>query len=474
MRALGQRPAVLVAALTGVLLLVVSGRYGYHRDELYFVQAGHHLAWGYPDQPPLVPLVARLMTALAPDSLTVLRLPSALLAMAAVLLAGAMARRLGASRSGELLAALATALSGFVLAMGHTLSTSTFDLVGWTIVTYLLVRLLQGADRRLWLLAGLVAGLTMQANVLVGFLLAGFVVAVLAAGPRAVLRSAWPWSAAALALLLALPYLVWQASHGWPQLDVANGIAHGDSGSSAPRAAFVPLVLLQTGPFLAPIWITGLVRLWRDPRVRCLAVTFVVLLVVFVALGGKPYYLAGLFPLLFAAGSQPLLDKVWRWVVPALLVLSLPVLLITLPVLPVRSSQPAIDVNYDLGETIGWPQFTSQVAAAYERLPAGTVIVTGNYGQAGAVDRYGPALGLPHAFSGHNGYGLWGRPPGASPALMIGIDPDLLETSCASLRTVGRIHSAYAIDNDEDGTALSYCVPAHTWHDLWPSFRHIG
>lgn len=474
MRALGRQPAVLVAGIAGVLLVALSGRYGYHRDELYFVEAGHHLAWGYPDQPPLVALVARVMSELAPGSLTMLRLPSALVAVAVICLSGAMARRLGARRSGELFAALATALSGFVLAMGHMLSTATLDLLGWTVLTYLLLRLLQGADRRLWLVAGVVAGVTLQANVLVGFLLVGFMVAVLSVGPRAMLRSAWPWSAATVALALAVPYLVWQGSHGWPQLDVASGIAHGDSGSSEPRAAFVPLVLLQAGPFLAPVWITGLVRLWRDPRLRSLAATFAVLLVAFVALGGKPYYLAGLCPLLLAAGAQPVIDTVWRWVVPVLVVLSLPVLLITLPVLPVRSSQPAIDVNYDLGETIGWPQFTRQVAAAYRELPAGAAIVTGNYGEAGAVDRYGPDLGLPHAHSGHNGYWLWGPPPGSVPALVIGVDPHLLHEACAELRTVGRLRSADDIDNDEDGTTLSSCVPARSWRELWPSFKHFG
>lgn len=474
MRALGRQPAVLVAGLTGLLLLALSGRYGYHRDELYFVEAGHHLAWGYPDQSPLVPVVARLMTVLAPGSLTMLRLPSALVAVAVVALAGAMARRLGASRRGELFAALATALSGFVLAMGHMLSTATLDLLGWTVLSYLFLVLLQGGDRRLWLVAGVVAGVTLQANVLVGFLLLGFVVAVLSVGPRGLLRSAWPWFAAALALLLAAPYLVWQGSHGWPQLDVADAIAHGGSGSSEPRSAFVPLVLLQAGPFLAPVWIAGLVRLWREPRIRSLGATFVVLLVVFVAVGGKPYYLAGLYPLLLAAGAQPLLDKVWRWVVPVLLVLSLPVLVIALPVLPVRSSEPAIAVNYDLGETIGWPQLVRQVAAAYRALPDGTAIVTSNYGQAGAVDRYGPDVGLPHAYSGHNGYGLWGPPPGASPALMIGGDPDLLGRSCATLRTVGTLRNAYGIDDDENGTTLTYCVPARSWRELWPSFRHLG
>jgi hypothetical protein len=474
-RVLEERPELAVSAALGVLLLLTSGRYGYHRDELYFLAAGHHLAWGYPDQPPLVPAVARLMAALLPDSPTPLRLPSTLVAMVVVALSGAMARLLGARRDGRLLAATATAISGFVLGTGHLLSTSTFDVLGWTLLTYLLLRLVQEGDPRLWLVAGLVAGVTMQANVLVGFLLAGFVAGVLLVGPRRLLRSPWPWAAAALALLIGLPYLVWQGQHDWPQLDVARGIAAGESGSSASRAGFVPLLLLEVGPWLLPIWLVGLVRLGRDRVLRCFAATFVLLLVVFVVAGGKPYYLAGLFPLLFAAGAQPFLDRVRRrWVTPALLVLSTPALVFTLPLLPVSAIDPVVAVNYDAGETIGWPRFTRQVAAAYDALPQGTAIVASNYGEAGAVDRYGGALGLPSAYSGHNGYAAWGRPPGSTPALVIGYDPALLADSCAETRTVGRLTSESDVDNDENGTVLTWCVPARPWRELWPSFTHLG
>jgi 4-amino-4-deoxy-L-arabinose transferase-like glycosyltransferase len=465
----------LVAALTGVVLLLVAGRYGYHRDELYFLQAGQHLSWGYPDQPPLVPFVARIVSAVAPGSLLALRLPSALIAASVVLLAGMIAQRLGAGRGGQVLAAASTAMSGVVLAMGHLLSTATLDLLGWTVVTYFIVRLLQGDDRRWWLVVGLVAGITMLANVLVAFLLAGFVVSVVLVGPRRLLLSRWPWGAAGIAVLLALPYVLWQAAHGWPQLEVAGNIAAGGSGTSTSRLLFLPLVVLQIGPWLLPLWLWGLVRLLRDTTLRSLGATFVVLLVVFWVTGGKPYYLAGLFPLLLAAGAQPFLDWApWRWMAPALVVLSAPVLLIALPLLPVRSAGIVVPVNYDVGETIGWPQLVRQVGSAYQRLPPGTAILAGNYGEAGAIDRYGPALGLPRAFSGHNAYGEWGHPPGTAPVLAVGIDPALLRQSCQELRPSGRLVNPYGIDNDENGTLLFYCVPGRPWQELWPRFRHLG
>lgn len=474
MRALLRQPATVVSVLLGVLLVATSGRYGYHRDELYFLEAGHHLAWGYPDQPPLVPLLARAMSAISPHSLVVLRLPATLAAVAVVLLAGAMARRLGAGRSGQLLAAAATAMCGFTLAMGHLLSTSTFDLLGWTLISYIVLRLVQGADSRWWLVAGVVAGLTLLANVLVGFLLVGLVVAITLVGPRSLLRSPWPWLAALVALAMAMPYLVWQADRGWPQLDVASAIAEGGSGSSSSRLGFVPLLLLEIGPFLLPIWVCGLVRLWRERQLRCFAVTFALLFCVFLVTAGKPYYLAGLIPLLLAAGSQPLLDRVGRWVTPVLLVLSVPALFITLPLLPVSAVDPVVAINYDAGETIGWPQLVRQVAAVRTQLPPDTPILTSNYGQAGAIDRFGPELGLPRAYSGHNGYAAWGHPPAALPALVIGGDPRQLGRMCTELRTLGRLSSPSDVDNDENGTRLSYCLPSESWESLWPRLTHVG
>jgi hypothetical protein len=449
-----RRPAVVIAATTGLVLLLVSGRYGYHRDELYFVAAGHHPAWGYPDQPPLTPLLARLMTAVAPHSLVVLRLPSTLSAAAVVLLAGLLADRLGARRSGELVASVATALCGFVLGVGHLLSTATTSLLGWVVVTYLVVRVQQGGDRRLWLLIGLVGGITFQANVLIGFLLVALAVTTLR-------REAL--IAGSVALLLGLPYLVWQGRHGWPQLDIAHNIAGGGSTSSVPRALFLPFIALQIGPWLLPIWVTGLVRVLRDNALRCLGLSFLLLTAAFLILGGKPYYLSGLIPVLLAAGAQPVVDWLPRRGPLWLLVLSTPALLVTLPVLPVSWTGPALAVDPDAGETIGWPGFAKQVEAQRP-----TLVVTGNYGEAGALQRY---TSLP-VYSGHNGYGLWAVPPGSATALTVGIDAALLVRACSVVVEVGRIDAP--VDNQEDGTVLSSCVPRRPWAQLWPGFRHFG
>jgi len=441
-------PAVVTAVVVGLVLFAVSGRYGYHRDELYFLAAGRHPAFGYPDQPPLVPLLARLFDT---GSLVVLRLPSDLMAAAVVLLTGLMAERLGAKRSGQWFASAAAALSGLVLGIGHLLSTATSELLGWVLITYLVLRVLQGGDRRLWLLVGLVGGLTFQANTLVGFLL----MALALARPR----DAGPWLAGGIALVIGSPYLLWQAQHDFPQLTVARDIAAGGSTSSVPRALFLVFVVLQIGPWLLPVWWTGLRRLLRDQTLRCFPLAFLGLAVVFVVLGGKPYYLGGLVPLLLAAGAQPVVDRTRRWVPAVLLVLSAPVLVGALPLLPVSGVGPVIALNPDAGNTIGWPSFAEQVSQH-----ASDVVITSNYGEAGALERYTSL----RVYSGHNGYGLWEIPPGSTPALLVGIRP----TFCTTSRIVGEIRMP--VDNDENGVMLRTCTPVAPWAQLWPQVRHIG
>ncbi|MCW2783729.1 MAG: glycosyltransferase family 39 protein [Marmoricola sp.] len=473
--AFARREVLLVAAGVGTLLLALSGRYGYHRDELYFLEAGKHLAWGYPDQPPLVPLLARLADSIAPGSLIVLRLPATLSAVAVVALTGLIARELGAARAAQVLAAIAAAVCGVVLATGHLLSTTTIALLGWVILTLVLVRALNGtATMRLWTFGGVVAGLTFQANPLVVALLVVFGLVTVALGPRALLTTPGPYAAAVIAVVIASPYVIWQAVHGLPQIDVARGISNGDSGTSSPRILFLPMQLLIVGPWLAPIWITGLVQLLRRPPLRALAATYIGLCVLFLVVGGKPYYLAGLYPLLLAAGAQPVLDRIHTRGAGALLVLSLPVIAVTLPVLPVQDTNPVINVNYDEGETIGWPGFVSQVADAYRSLPPGTAILTDNYGQAGAIDRYGADHDLPTAYSGHMAFAEWGPPRARTDSVLaIGIDPALLHRVFSTVEPVGELHNRWGIKNDENGTRLYACRGlTRPWNEVWPLFKH--
>jgi hypothetical protein len=480
--------ALIAGGVTAVLVAFASG-YGPHRDELYFIAAGRHLDWSYVDQGPLTPLIARTMSELGGGSLTVLRLPSALAAGATVLLTGLLALSLGGSRRAGVLAAACAAVASIVLFTGHTLGTSTFDLLCWTAVTWLVVRAVRGGEDRLWLAVGAVLGVGLLNKPLPAFLAAGLLAGVLIAGPRRLLGSPWVWAGAALALVLWSPWLIWQADHGWPQLDVSRAIASGGSTSSEAWWAVVPFQFLLVSPPLAPVWIAGLVRLFRDPAVRdvrFLAWAWVVLAIVFMATAGKPYYLAGLLPVLLAAGAGWVDGWLLRGraslrvvVVAVAVGLSAVIgLAVALPVLPASSAGPVIEVNEDVGETIGWPELARTVADVSRSLPAGAepMILARNYGEAGAIDRYGPALGLPRAYSGHNAYADWGPPPdGAAPVIAIGLRPAELAARLRGCRLVARIDNDAGIDNDERGAPVSVCSgPRRAWSREWGALRHLG
>ncbi|MGY1822679.1 glycosyltransferase family 39 protein [Geodermatophilus sp. SYSU D00079] len=486
--ALARAPLTALAAGVALLLVAVSGRYGYHRDELYFLRAGREAAFGYVDQPPLTPLLAAALDALAPGSLVALRVPSALAAGAVVVLTGLLAREFGGGRAAQLLAAAAIGVSAFLLAVGHLLSTSTVDLLVWTALSWLLVRALRDGGA-VWLAAGAVAGVGLQNKLQPAFLVAAVLLGVLAVGPREVFRSPWPWLGGALALALWSPNLVWQASHGWPQLALAEAIAAGSSGTSEPWYLFLPFQLVLVSPLLVPVWVAGWVRLARDPGLRpwrAFAVAYAVLAAGFLLTGGKPYYLAGLYPVLLAAGAQPVLAWVRRGtgrvragLVAAALALSLVVdALLMLPLLPVgalaRSPVPA--VNYDAGETVGWPAFAATVERARQRLPAGrpVAVLTRNYGEAGAVDRFAP--GLAPAYSGHNAYWSWG-PPGdeVTAVVAVGFPEEQLRRWFGRVEPAGRVDNGVGLDNDEQGVqvwvAADRLVP---WAQIWPHLRRLG
>ena len=481
-----RRAALLLGAAVTVVLVVFAGGYGYHRDELYFLEAGHHLAWSYADQGPVTPLVARLMSDLATGSLTVLRIPSAIAAGLVVLLTGLLAGELGGRPRARALAAACAAVGTIVLFNGHLLSTSTLDLLVWTLVSWLVVRAVRTSDDRLWPVAGVVLGLGLLNKPLPAFLAVGLLAGVLIAGPRRLLRNPWVWSGAAIALVLWSPWIAWQASNGWPQIAVSRSIAAGNSTSSQPWWAIVPFQLLLVSPVLAPVWIAGLVRLFRAPAVRpyrFLAWAWVVLAVMFMASAGKPYYLAGLLPALLGAGAVSVdgwLDRgrrgLRRGLIAVALVGSAAVsAIISLPLVPADRAGQVVATNPDVGETIGWPRFTQTVADVYRHVP-GAVILTSNYGEAGAIDRYGPALGLPHAYSGHNAFGDWGPPPnGSAPVVAVGLDRSDIATTLRDCRLRARIDDGVGIDNDEQGAPVDVCRgPQRPWSAEWSAVKHLG
>lgn len=199
-----------------MVLVVFAGGYGYHRDELYLLVAGDHLDWAYPDQGPLTPLIAHLMNEIAPGSLTAMRVPSAVMAGGTVLVTGGLCFELGGRRRAQVIAASCAAVASAVLVVGHLLSTATFDLVAWSVVSWIVARVVRTGEKRLWAIAGLVAGIALLNKPLIAFLLLALGVGIVIAGSRRLLRSGWLWTGVAIAATLWSPWLIWQAAHGWP------------------------------------------------------------------------------------------------------------------------------------------------------------------------------------------------------------------------------------------------------------------
>ncbi len=463
-----------------VLLLSVAGRYGFHRDELYFIAAGRRLDWGYVDQPPLTPLVARLTEALGGATPWAFRILPALAIGGVVLLAAAMARRFGGSQRAQVFAAVASGGAGFALAVGHLLSTATFEYFLWTLAAWMLVKILAGDDPRWWLGFGLTIGIGLQNKHLIGIFAAAVLIGMLATKQRSLLRSKWPWIGAAIAALIALPNVVWQFANGLPQLEMAEALA---GRSDGPIVFILEQVGLLSIVLAVPATI-GLVRLLRGPdleRWRPLGVTFVVLFALFLTTGGKAYYVAPLYPTLLAAGSLWFADLTGakRTIMVGATAVGVVIgLFIALPLLP-ASSMSTFDATGELGETVGWPELIDQVEEVYLTIPEdhrdAVVIFTSSYGEAGAVEVLGEGRGLPAAVSGHNTYWLWGPPDRHGPIIGVGQVEEPLRRICPDVARVGTITNPYGVENEEAGLPLLLCVsPQAQLADIWDDVRHYN
>jgi hypothetical protein len=495
----------LIAAGAVAVEMAVSARYGYTRDELYFLSAGHHLAFGYVDQPPLTPLLARVTAALTGNTLAGFRILPGLCLAALVVMTAAMSRQLGAGRTGQLLAALAAATCGEYLGAMHELTTATPDFVFWTVTLLLVMRLLASQDRRWWVAIGGCVGVASEAKWNIAFLVATLAAGFACTDARRLLRSRYLLIGGLIAAALAAPDVIWQAAHGWPELDVFRTL-HTAAGHN--RATFWLGQVLYTGVVLTPLWVAGAIWSLRSDaarRFRPVAIACVAAIVLQFTLGGKAYYPGAAFTFLFAAGCVPLerrlaaglprgrrsrggRPRARRRIPPAVraaaamvagAVLAAPV---ALSVLPARTlhAVPLQKINYDLAETIAWPKLVALVAREYHSLPAGqrrqTTILTGNYGEAGAIDRYGPGDGLPQVYSGANNFWLWGSPPaGDSAAIAVNVDPALLRREFAHVRHVATFWNGLGVADDEQGVQVFVATGLRSsWAQAWPAFRNYS
>lgn len=478
-------PALAVAAALAVVLTATSGRYGYHRDELYFRMLP--LRWGYVDQPPLAPLLARATRAVS-DTVVGTRVPATLAAVLSLVVLVALARELGGGRTAQAICAWGWASASLLLAFGHLLLTSTVDLVTWPALTLCIVRARLRRAPTWWLAAGAVAGLATWDKWLVLTFVAALVGGVLTVGPRRLLSAPPVLAAAGVGVVLAAPNIVFQLTHGLPQLAMGAALARSNSGDV--RRSMWWFLALELGPPLVPVWIAGLLSLARNPRlrpVRFLAAAFPVLLALVFLMGSQNYYPLGMLAVLFAAGCEP--TARWlrrgpargrRALLGTAVGLNAAVsAVIGLPLLPVTDLGPVTAVNGAVGDTVGWPTYTAQVAGVWDGLSRQdrdrAVVLTSNYGEAGAVDRYGPALGLPTPYSGHNA--LWDlrRPSAAATlAVVVGGQVPLAQGLFATCRPAGRLDNRVGVDNEEQGQPIAVCRdPVGGWERVWPALRHL-
>jgi len=495
-----------VAALAAAKLLLhlyTSRHYGYFVDELYYLACGDHLAWGYVDQPPLIVLLAKSSRMMLGDSLGAIRFLPVLAGAALVFLTGFMARELGGKRFAQGLAAFTILAAPAFLGIHNFLSMNAFEPLFWMGCAYVLIRIVKTGNEKLWLWFGLLAGMGLEnkhSMLIFGFAL---IAGLLLTPQRKFMRSPWFWTAGLLAFLIFLPNLLWNIQHHFPFLELQANIRRNQRDVDMPPLRLFAEETLAMLPLSLPIWAAGL---WyyllsaAGKSLRALGYAFLIAAVIVMTLDPRVYYLFPAFPMLMAAGA--VFWETWvearrlEWLkvaYPALmLVMAAAFAPLAVPLLPVPEyirytkathlQQPRIE-NNRLGplpqlfaDQFGWEEMTQVVARAYNALPpevrVGTAIFAQNYGQAGAIDFFGPKYGLPKAISGHQSYFLWG-PRGYSGESVIVMDDrkERLEQLFSSVTKVGHVEHPYSMPYQHFD--VFYCRGMkQPLSQLWPSIKN--
>jgi hypothetical protein len=415
--------------------------YGYFRDELYYLDMARHLDWGYVDAAPLVAVYAKIAMWIG-GSLAALRISPALAGAGLIALTICIARELGGDRYAQFLAGLCVLLCPAVLGIDSLFTMNAFEPLFWMGCILIVARILRTGDSRLWLWFGVLAGLGLEnkhSTLSFGF---AVTLALLLTEHRREFGRKWIWIAGAIAVAIFLPNLIWQIRHHFPTIeDLANIRREGKNVVLGPLA-FVKEQIISQHPVLLPVWLAGLIWLLRDRRWRVLGLTFVVFFVLMEVAHGKNYYVFPIYPMLFAGGavaienwlgnrSAPARTTVRAAIVAVVILASLPILPLATWMLPperLLAYQTALgfkpakaEVNHEsllpqpIADQFGWPEMALEVAAIFNSLPpeerAQTGIWAGNYGEAGAINQFGPQYGLPTAYSRHQNHWYWGPPP---------------------------------------------------------------
>lgn len=489
---------VLLALAFFILHVATNNHYGFHRDELQTLDDARHLDWGFVEYPPITPLIGRVELILFGTSLVGFRVFSAVAVCIVMVLAGLIAKELGGDLHMQLLAAVAAGISPPSMIEGAVFQYVAFDYLWGVTVTYLLVRLLKSDDPRWWVPIGAFLGIGMETRYTMGFLALGITGAVLLTPARRFLRSRWLWLGVIVSLVIFLPNLIWQAQHHFISLDFLSYLHKRDLREGRYAGFYSEQLHVCVSPFTAPLALFGLWFYFFRPegrRFRLLGWLFVVTFVLFAIPGARSYYTAPLYPMLLAAGSVLLgiwlagARRLWsrlifgvQWAGIAA-GLGIGVLLF-LPVAPIGSPVWKITAKvYDqFREEVGWQDLAQSVAYIYkslspeERAHAG--ILTGNYGEVGALDLYGPALGLPRPMSLTNSF--WYRSfDSRQPQIVILVGFDAYEGKdlFESCTVAGTNTNPYGVENEEsrDHPDILLCRNLkQPWREYWAKHRRFG
>ena len=495
--------AWLLAAAAVLLQMLTNARYGYFRDELYFLACSDHLAWGYVDFAPLVALLARVSRVVLGDSLHAIRFLPALAQGVQILITGLIARELGGKRFAAFLSCLSVLLAPVILGNATRLSMNPFEPLFWMGTVYFLLRAIN-LDRPPYLLAaGALLGLGLENKHSTAFFLVSLAIGLLLSPSRRLLLSKWFWLAAAIAFVIFLPNLIWQYAHHFPTLEALSNVRKTHKNIELPPLPFLRQQIMMLLPINALVWIPGLAFLLFSSearKYRCLGITYLVFLAVMMTLKGKDYYLAPIYPMLFAAGgvfweitvaARPRL----RWLKVALpaAVFALGVIAIPLD-LPILSPDKIVPYMNALGikmsrtevqdggplpqhfgDEFGWEEMVAATYQVYYSLPAEerakTGILAGTYGDAGAIDFFGPRYGLPKSISPHQNYYYWG-PRQYTGEILILLHYDLADAQrgCRSVQVGPTLNPQYAM-HEEHYTILVCRGAQKPLGEAWPLLK---
>lgn len=490
----GFRWIVLFALLKTIAQACLGSGYGFHRDELQFVADARHLDWGFVAYPPFTPFIGRVALALFGPSLAGLRLSGAIAQGMVIVLAALMARTFGGGRAAQWVSAIFVALTPVSLAASSLFEYVAFDLLWWVALAWLVSETLATDEPRWWMLTGLAIGLGVETKYSIAMLVAGIVATTLASPVlRRHLATPWLWGGVVVSIAVAAPNLLWQMRHDWISLEFLRFIHARDIRIGRTDHFLLEQLYVGASPYSVPLWIAGIAGLVASPRLRRfrpLLLLAGVPFLLFLAARGRGYYTAGIFPALIAAGAVTLEPFAVRRRRVALAALALFVLL-SLTIVPfvVPLAQPgthAFDVvvraNGDFAEEIGWPELVRETARVYHSLSpaerARTAIFCANYGEAGAVELFGPRYGLPPPVSPVNSFWLRGYGDGsATTVIALGVSTADLRETCTSVTRAGRITNPFGIVNEEtrDHPDIHLCrglrIP---WQQIWQTSRSFG